>query len=826
MIKESTRLEMLEREKYFPNPIIVNKKNYHLVLFEFNQILSKPSKKFLFFNLEFSNVKNFTQINIQPEDYLIDYIRRLNEIKQKTQNETQIMYTEFLICKQSKKTRGFKFFSYLIPSIKFHKLKERESFLKIDPDALNYFYMNKASYSFSKACQVDSISYTSLVEKEKIEINLNKILEKGKPTKKENTKSYYFFPKNIFLPTREKQEDLVLYIKDCFYELQEIQSTTETSSDDYAYKPIWTSDNYIAERLIHFDWRILLNQLDKNVVRAEIDKCWIKSKKGNENSEVRLIFLNFCNELLRYIKEIHNLINKNFGILQKFPNFVINSPNGDNLPNNKLIYVWKRFIESFFSDKISIEILQKENESDYRKIEFEFKLMRKIERIDDELNNFENFLTNLIKIFEPENQNSFEEAGLFKNPDLNSFNLLSLFPDEISQSLEIRYYINIVIHLKNLKEISLDRNVASKFTYDELFFNMNNEKEILFNYDLETELYKFVAELGNISSYKRENRSTKNIFHFNNKEFFQDFLIISKCKGEKLMEIFDNFIISIKFNEAKRELTFSFNSREKNKLELFLNSFKENEKNYKYKLMELFTTLKKEMVIDEEFGVSNFFKFLLDSKLLAKSQLTIVGCNMLFKFSMIFLEFFSDEKGINFEDFTKFLYNVDLNFIDLNYLSKKNGLKFFNELNYVKKYFSSSNDRKNLMMNVEYSTQKYFLLLLKCVNRMSQLDQDGIDGRILFVDDNVANIKNKIFLNQISDYSYKAHSEISILGKDCKVIKETINDNYDESKSNNKLFIHKNKYDSIESLIEKCKDYGSFMVFKIFIRLNFKSYLD
>jgi hypothetical protein len=57
-------------------------------------------------------------------------------------------------------------------------------------------------------------------------------------------------------------------------------------------------DHYVSERLINFDWRILANQLDKNVVRVEIEKCSIGRKDLNilndcETSNAKITFLNF-----------------------------------------------------------------------------------------------------------------------------------------------------------------------------------------------------------------------------------------------------------------------------------------------------------------------------------------------------------------------------------------------------------------------------------------------------------------------------------------------------------------------------------------------------
>ena len=208
MIKQEEKIDncfsMESNFSALPEPVtVVTKDNFHQVLGEFKSYLLSGKCKYVFLNVEFTNSQKFTKkINLaQIEDDNLNFLSSLiknvvnsknihNDNADKKQavtydNSSQILFTEILIVKEkSNEKDNFKLIPYLIPTIKFHKFTERESFLNIDSETLTYFNFINDFIKFSSVCDAKSLSYLNLNEEETICKKFERILTSFKSAKK------------------------------------------------------------------------------------------------------------------------------------------------------------------------------------------------------------------------------------------------------------------------------------------------------------------------------------------------------------------------------------------------------------------------------------------------------------------------------------------------------------------------------------------------------------------------------------------------------------------------------------------------------------------
>ncbi len=292
--------------------------------------------------------------------------------------------------------------------------------------------------------------------------------------------------------------------------------------------------------------------------------------------------------------------------------------------------------------------------------------------------------------------------------------LENIIPKNVLKFYTQSYEITLNFNLSYLSAV--EPKIVENITYDALFLKINKEKDILFDYDIETTIYKFLEN--DIIQFLKKN-----------KQF--DFLIYNKINNDmkKFYADFENFLLNNSNLDFKKTLEdeifeknffdFSFNENVNFEINLENNSFKdmggfiENlEKNLievKNKLLKLFTETKAEFLKKEEYGLKNFIDevFKNDEN---NQNLLIVGIDfnsIIFKiFNEIYLnhKIILEEDGkINEEKISK-LKNIFIetfltkNYLDVNYL--------FNNKNLLEKYKLNENDYKEII-NIFVDNQLY-----------------------------------------------------------------------------------------------------------------------
>jgi hypothetical protein len=760
--------------------VIVNKDNYNTSLIEFRNCIKDSKCKFVFFNIEFSNMKFLTEkLNFSSESedflYLRSYLEEMLKIRNVlSQNNPQIIYTEFLICLENgKEKNSFKFYPYLIPSLKFHKFREKESLINLDPDTLSYLNFLNTNYSLTNICEVKTISYLNYKEEEKVKNNFIKILEEGKPTKKENTKSYYYFPKNIVVPTKGTKSDLEDIIQEILILLKDRKNNIDSLNDTTEeYTKSIKNNFYIVERLLNFEWRHILNPYSRDLIRSSIQSVQIKNAKINLKEieqNVFVLFFKFCGDLANYLSNNFDLDNINCTKLYNF-NYSYNS----DWIEDKFFINWRSFLEWFFEHKILTTLTFSKNY-----VSFNFRFSNSLQIDPNDIKELVDLIKRFVRIVRTEGNDVFSEESIFKkNYYLQNLNFYYLIPKKIHRAIDVVYTIAITYDLTLLRNVNLDRKNLTKF--EDLFLNLNNDKEILFDYEIEKELYLLISGL---KKQIEDKYSPLNNLFIANDGLLKDLFIFFHNKNylNILEDSFKGYIKIEKVNEKKREIVFSYKyeDREKLKIDLFLTT--DLERDLRYELIKIFTRVKKETVFMEEFGVSNFFRYLFFNKK-EDTTFTVVGTNLLQKFIFIYFEIFNNDSNFTDEMFDEFLlFFQNINFVDLNFVCKKFNQNIIHELNSGEKTINAV---------------KYFNIFEKMFLKGEKIR-------------NEIELFNRILIHS----THKSNNKFQYLDKNGHLRLEAIEDG-----SNLNKFILKTKNgknlsgEASKIMIEICKSYGDFMV--------------
>jgi hypothetical protein len=797
MKNNPTLKDKIKIENSLQDLIIVNKENFHYALNEFRNYLKDEKCKFVFFNIDFSNV-NLLSEKIYPgeidkkegENHLKDFLIKIQETKNNLEKEksltTQLTYSEFLICIEKKKS--FKLHAFLIPSMKFHKLKEKESILTFDPESLfnmNFFSQN---YSFSQLCKTKTLSYLNFQELDKIKMNFEKILSEGKPTKNENKKSYYFYPKNVLMPTKDTQKNLEQAIQNIITILKDRKQETQ-SSDTENHHFCVKNDFYSVEKLINFEWRTLLNPYNRELIEVKIDRCEVKNLNifcTGEEFQLMQFVENFCLQVIDYI----SIGNYEKDLIIDYPKF---------LHDENFFINWRNFLEKYFEFKILITLIF-ENYS----VKFNFRQIKTNYLATEEfyireniiLDDFKTLLRSLHSILSisqtstPNENNSDRKEILndgltfHKNHLLREFNYYSLIPKKLHKHFDISYHLCVHYSLYHLRAVNFEKLEKIDFKYEDFFQNLNNEKEILFDYELEKELYVFLT----LIKKEIENQlldSSKKSISISSEDILKDFYIflLNEENKKSFEKIFKGFIQRFGVDLKKKEFTFDFaiNDKEKLKNDFLLNS--DIEKEIRYELIKFFTDLKKEIFICEDFGVSNFFKTLFE--LNCTNGFSILSCNLLQKLVFVYLEIFNNsdpnEEPI-YDEFLQFLHKIK--FFDINYLCSKTNFNFVQEMS-------------KIMNPNKLNTVKFF----EIINNIFLKGSDTIS---------LLCCANKFYIQSPSN------DKILFCNLDGKILFEDKEEKLDDKNNNLRLIV---KYLNgplekflLDSVIDTCKEFGEFKV--------------
>jgi hypothetical protein len=614
----------------FEEIYLVNKYNFHAMLYKFTNLTQEKDLKYIFFNLEFSNLikEELDQTYSNFQNAFQTYIEKLNSIYNDTNNE--IIFTEFLFCFTAQD--NFRFVTFLIPSIKFHKFKE-ESMMRFQVEEIKF--LNLMRYPIEKFSSVSTLSYMNLCEKDKVSHNFSKILLEGKPTRKEHLKSYYYFPKIVISPTRKSKGTLLnLFELSYNYIKDDISNHSNKNGREVMRHtlPI-IEETFILEKLVYFKWRHFVAPFEKGCIRFDVKSCVI-SFKTQITEEDNILMEEFREFIVRLSEFLQNEDMTEIDIC-------------DIKIDREILCRLLTYIERLTAYQIYLVL-------DNNVIKKPFKLFysEKTELIT-ELNNL------LLK----DNSIMVEKIFKFKTDDI--FDMCGIFPTKLLKYLKFEYHTDLVVYVQNLKEIK-----EVRFNYDELFANKSNEKRILFsNYKLDVE------KTVNISITTLNNQIKKNpdINTFNvlvEPEIYYDLVKITNTHFKAEFEtLFKDIVISCpdptvnkdKTNNhvytryyAEFKVTKSYvEGSLANNITLF-NSVRE-------KLVSFMVKAKKEFLYNEEFGTTLVFEHLL----LTKTQGLLIGMNLSLRLYLILKELFVTNP--TYQDYVSFLFKtIKTDFIDLN----------------------------------------------------------------------------------------------------------------------------------------------------------------
>ena len=160
---------------------IVTKENFIQLLNDFKLNIGKWNLEYIIFNIDMSS----------PENIENPY--------------NQIIFCEISLCLKNENFNNdipHNVVTYLIPSLKFHKFISEE-FISLSSITMRYLSFYKESYDFSLVSDSMSLSYSEVNREGEMKKNLEQILKEGKQTKKENKKSYYYYPKSLYIHSKK-----------------------------------------------------------------------------------------------------------------------------------------------------------------------------------------------------------------------------------------------------------------------------------------------------------------------------------------------------------------------------------------------------------------------------------------------------------------------------------------------------------------------------------------------------------------------------------------------------------------------------------------------
>jgi hypothetical protein len=587
---------------------LVDKTNFHLMLDKFTKLIYDEDLEYIFFNLEFSNLKKDDIEFSKAEEYneaLAAYINKLNQIYEGSNNE--IIYTEFLFCLKNNKYETF-----IVPSLKFHKFKE-ESLLNIKPETIQYLEFLK-TYPFEKVCNNDTLSYMNRQEMEKVKNNYEKILLEGKPTKRENKKSYYFFPKLLISPTKQLKEDVMKVFETVYNHIVNDLKSEDKNVKIYPLEPI--QDFFILEKLKKFKWMNYISPYENKCIQIILKSCNINIVNDSEGGSLIVSFREFINQLTDFIRN------------ENLTELIID--NHDNEADR--VYNLLSYLQLISNNKLYL--ILNNNKIVKRSCEYDETVMVILEKLllNEQLTTIPNIEKEII------------------------FEICSIFSPKLLKHLRIEYIVDLLVDNKEIEKIE-----DIEFDYDVLFTNKLNEKRILFS-----EYKKNIDKTVNSLIYSLNNEITTNpnihnkIYNiYVDQEIWDDIKIITSTEYKKeFSKLFEDLSI--------RALDPVINKDKNNKIKykrhyiefIVNNNYIDNIRNYEYshsikdKLKQYIVKTKRENRLDEEFGIMLFFDILFRSD----TKAVLIGMNLLNKFYLILKELILLKIDVN--SFKSFIFET------------------------------------------------------------------------------------------------------------------------------------------------------------------------
>ena len=596
--------------------IVVTKDNFKLSLEEFKNLLNSKILDYIIFNNDIST----SNPKIQDK-------------------EGEIVFSEFTFCQNVNypgKDIKYKFTTFLIPSLKFHRyaIDEIASFNSI---FLKYLTNEKSLYDFNLINSANSLSYDNIHKRTEFEKTLNIILEYGKPFKKENKTSYYYYPKAFELPSKKYQKKFEEFLK--YFLEQNFDENAKKIENEDKTTFLYESDKYVSDfkflnSFLDFKWGQIYEKIDSDMFRI-----FVNEYKINFLSDIQ-----FSPEFLKFVEKLKNILESD----QSIDNFELEiNQNEENDLTEELLKNWRQYI------------MAEENVADFsyeyignNKIKFELKADKSKEK-SEKFPNLVKFLNCIISVpNEISNKKEFEIKEIF----FRRINMKNLFPEKIRNNIEFNYHLISRIDKERFK---LERNkdyYLNKISYKKLFVNNKNEEEILFGYKIEPQL-KLLLEIKN--DQKEDKRSIS-------LEFGKDLEIL--IKDEEFKKILNVYFSKFSIEKEKEQTKF---------WTVNYNMFKiPNIKDRTFKkdfdsLIERAKIIKKNNLLDEEIGVTYFY-----DAIFKKENLNIYGTNLKHKLYFPIKHLLLEPNKNSEEEIQNILNKV--NIYDISYINiMKENINFY-----------------------------------------------------------------------------------------------------------------------------------------------------
>ena len=606
--------------------IIVTKDNFQSELKEFKKLLKSKLFEYIIINNDFSASNNISS----------------------NEKGNEILFSEFTVCRRQNlesKDIHYTFTTFLVPTIKFHRYSNDE-IISFSSIFLKYLTNEKAIYDFNLINATNSLSYDNIYKRKEFEKTLNMILIDGKPFKKENKTSYFYYPKAINIPSkkfRKKFEDMIKYCIELIFDKNAEQIINEDKKDDQIvnYKINKYIDDFkFLNSILNFKWGLVLDKVDNEMIKIIVNEYKIKFK----NKEIGDIstFLDFAEKLKHYFENEKD-ITYTFDI--KVDKDV------DNTLTEVILENWKLFL---LAEENVLEF--KYEFIDKNKIKFYIKADK-----NKENKKFQNIITFLNSIISIPNEIKDKDEIEIKSVFFRRINMKNLFPEKIKINLEFYYHLMFKVDIEKLNKNDIfekdKQHYLKKVSYDDLFLKKKNDEEILFG-------YRFEPQLKQLFDIKRDIPVTKTI----SLEFGKDLEIL--INNERFSEL-----IKKSFSEFKIEKEDnSYNNRT-----MHLNLPKDIEfKDEKLEILNLAKEIKKNLLLDEEIGVAYFY-----DEIFKKEGINIYGTNLKNKLYFPIKELLLNPEQKNEEVIEKLLEKT--NIYDISYICYQKNVDFYKKYISIKK---------------------------------------------------------------------------------------------------------------------------------------------
>ena len=607
--------------------IVVTKENFQSSLKKFKELLSSKLFEYIVLNNDIST----SNLKIQDK-------------------EGEIVLSEFTICKKvnyPSKDINFTLTTFLVPSLKFHRYANDE-ITSFSSTFLKYLTNEKSLYDFNLINSANTLSYENIHKRKEFEDGLNLILKDGKPFKKENKTSYYYYPKAFELPSRKyqkKYEDLLKYfIEQIFDENAEKIPVDEKDKENSSF--LYKSDKYVSDfkflnSFLDFKWGQIFEKIDSDTFKVFVDGYKIQLK--NEEMKINQTFLNFIEKLKNFFENERTIEDFELEIIQ----------GEDDEINEEFFKNWTQYL---MSEENVAEFSY--NFVDKNKVKFTLKADKNKEK-RDKFQSLTKFISFLIAL--PKDINDKKKEFIIEQIFYRRINMRNLFPNKMRPNLEFSYHVTSKIDPKKFKNEKSKNDYLNKAKYKDLFINNRNEEEILFGYKLDILLRQlFDLKEGHILKEEDIGKTrTKTV----SIELGKDLEIVKD--DEEFKKILGQCFEKLHLDKSEQNLkTMGVSYKIANIPK------KENYNSFLRKLINRMKEIKKNLLLDEEIGISYFYE-----EIFKLENISIYGTNLKNKIYFAIKQLILEPSNNGEEEIKKVLKKV--NVYDISYMCLKLDIDFF-----------------------------------------------------------------------------------------------------------------------------------------------------